>query len=129
MNSITNMIEEAFADAAFVRRVPVDTVLEIFQELRLKVQELLEIDEDRLDLLFGKHVRTPAAFRDVTLGHVAQDLDEVALGLDELADHAGPHLLVREQGDACSSSKLNTRGSSRGYRGQTILHRIFLAHA
>lgn len=105
------MIEEAFADAAFVRRVPVDTSLEILQEFRLKVQELLEVDEDRFNLLFGKHVRAPATFRDVAFGYVAQDLDEVALGLNELADHAGPHLLVREQGNARSSSQLSTRGS------------------
>lgn len=105
------MIEEAFADAAFVRRVPVDTSFKILQEFRLKVQELLEVDENRFNLLFGKHVRAPATFRDIAFGYIAQDLDEIALGLDELADHAGSHLFIREQGNARSSSQLSARGS------------------
>lgn len=88
------MIEKAFADAAFVRRVPVDTSLEIFQKLRLKVQELLEVDKDRFNLVFGKHVRAPATFRDIAFGYITQDFDEVTLGLDEFANHAGSHLLI-----------------------------------
>ena len=32
-----NMIEEAFANAAFVRRVPVDAIFEVLQEFGLKV--------------------------------------------------------------------------------------------
>jgi len=111
------MIEETFADATLVRRVPVDAGLKILQKLGLKVQQLLEIDEDGLDLPLGEHIRAPATFRDVALGHVAHHLHKVTFRLHELADHAGPHLLVREQGYARSSPQLSAGGSSRCHRG------------
>lgn len=117
VNNATNVTEKAFADAALVWRVPVDAGLEILQELGLKVQQLLEIDKDGLDLFLAEHICAPATFRDVALGHIAQHLHKVTFGLHEFADHAGSHLFVREQRNARSSPQLSTRGSSRCHRG------------
>lgn len=98
------MIEETFTDATFVRSAPVDAGLEVLQELRLKVQQLFEVDEDGLYLILVEHVRAPSTFGYVAFRDVSQHFHEVSFGMDQLANHACSDLFVRQQRNARAPS-------------------------
>lgn len=123
------MIKETFTDATFVRSAPVDPSLKLLQELGLEVQQILEIDKYRLYLILGEHVRAPSAFSYIAFRDVSQNFNEISLGLDQLANYAGSHLLVRQKRNTCAPPQLRVGGAAGNHRRQAILDGVFLTYA
>lgn len=109
------VFQKNFTDAAFVRGIPVYPGLEVLQKISLEFEQLLEVDEYRFDLLLSKHVGSISALGNVTFRDVSQYLDKVALRLNKFTNHAGSHLLVRQQRDARPASRRGIRRCPRRY--------------